>query len=348
MTLEKPLRLALIGTGHPHSLPYQVLLKNLPEVDVVAVYDDGGEVIEENRSLPVYHNLDKLIASERFDAALVTVPNERGLECVLPLVDAGKHVLADKPVCRNGAEMRRILSRVEARGVRFAAGYQNRFQPAHERARALVRSGALGELFAVQGHLFTTDVHARGPEHFLFRKDVSGGGILHWLGCHVLDLMLDLIPSEPVDVSGHVSTLSGTGIDVEDVGGFSVRFANGVVGTLLAGYTIPFETDSPYVESPKDTALTLWGSRGRITYEPMGTQGSESWYQAQGERPVREARSFALPPFPGYTGWLGKRMIEDFAASIAEGRPPRAGAKDNLKVLNVLDAVYHERNKDGV
>ncbi len=339
-TLERPLRLALVGTKHPHSSLYQELLRHIPSVEVVAVCDDGGGVIPANQALPIVTDLDELLARESFDAAVVTVPNNRGVQTLLPLAAAGKHILADKPVCRNADEMRRILAETERAGVCFAVGYNNRFQPAHERAREQVRSGELGTLFAVQGHLFTTDVRARDPEHFLFDREVSGGGVLHWLGCHVLDLMLDLVPSEPVDVTGHVSTLSQMDLNVEDVGGFSVRFANGVVGTLVAGYTIPFETDSPYLESPKDTELTVWGSRGRLTYQPMGPNAVAEWYQAQGDQPVRESREYLLPPFPGYTGWLGKRLVDDFVASVNEGRPPRAGARDNLKVLDVLDAVY--------
>lgn len=338
-------RMALVGTSHPHSALYQELLANMEAVEVAAICHDGGTVIEPFARVPVYESVEELLAAARFDAALVTVLNNRAVAAILPLVAAGKHVLADKPVCRSAGEMRAIVDAVERYGVTFAVGYQNRFQPAHERARLLARSGQLGPIFAVQGHLFTTDVRSRGANHDLFRRAVSGGGILHWLGCHVLDLMLDLVESEPVAVCGQISTLSGTGIDVEDVGGLTVRFANGVIGTLLAGYTIPFETDSPYATSPKESALTVWAGRGHLTYEPLGSRYWETWYGVRDDVLGRSFNEYQLPPFPGYTGWLGKRLVEDFLAAIAEGRPPRAGARENLKVLEILDAVYRVREE---
>ena len=346
--MQAPLRLAVVGTLHPHSVLYQRLLPHVDAVETVAIVHDGGAIAPEMRHLPVYDRLEDLLRSAGVDAALLVVPNDKGREAACALADSGKHVLADKPVCRSAREMREIAAAVRKAGVTFAVAYQRRFHPVHRRARELLRSGALGPLFNVHVHLVTTDIPSRGPGHYLFQKDRSGGGILHWLGCHVIDLVRDLTGMEFAEVRGAIGKVSGVPVDVEEVAAVSFRLENGAAGSITAGYAIPFDSDSPYLESPKDAEIAAWGGRAKLVYEPFGERLElRRFVAARGEPLVETCAEFPLPRVPGYEGWLGKSVVEDFARAVREGARPCASEIDNLRVLEVLEAVYERSGLAG-
>lgn len=334
-------RLALVGTAHPHSALFQELLLHMPQVEVAAVYDDGGPVVEGLRKAPRFDSIERLLARDGFEAALVTVPNDRGAEVACQLVEAKKHLLVDKPVCRTAAEMRQIVEAVRKAKVKFAVGYQRRFHPAHQRAKAWVRSGEPGAVRTLLARLVTTDAASRGVDHYLFSKARSGGGVLHWLGCHVIDLIRDLTGSELCDVRGVSANVSEAPIDVEEVAALSFRLERGGAGSLVAAYAIPFASDSPYKESPKDSEIALYGSRGKVAYEPFGERVELVRYQGgEGTALVERFDQHALPPVPGYEGALGRALVHDFLEAIGEDRPPSATEVDNLRVLEVIEAAY--------
>lgn len=335
------LRIAVVGTLHPHSTLYQELLLHMPQVEVAAVCDDGGAVVDGLREVPRYDSLDRLLPGGRFDAALVTVPDDQGAEVACRLVEAGKHLLADKPVCRNAAEMRAIVEAVRRAKVKFAVGYQRRFHPVHQRARAWVRSGQAGALRTVAARLITTDAIARGIDHYLFQKERSGGGVLHWLGCHLIDLVRDLTGSELVEVKALAGNTGDVPVDVEEVAALSFRLECGAVGSLLAAYAIPFTSDSPYKESPKESEIAAYGSRGKVTYEPFGDRLELVHYRAGEGSPLLERyEQHALPPVAGYEGALGRALVLDFIEAIRDDRPPSATEIDHLRVLEAIDAAY--------
>ncbi len=339
--MKHPLRLAIVGTQHPHSALFQQLLPHIGGVAPVAILHDGGTITGEMRRLPVYDELDELLRSEEFDAALLVVPNDMGRDMACALIDAGKHVLADKPVCRSAQEMREIVEAVRKSRVKFAVAYQRRFHPVHQRARQLVRSDDFGALFNVHAHLITTDIPSRGPDHYLFQNKRSGGGILHWLGCHVIDLVRDLSGLEFVDITGTIGRVSDAPVDVEEVASVSFRLQNGAAGSITVGYAIPFDSDSPYKESPKDAQIAAWGGRAKLAYDPFGERLEVRRFRGEfGEPLVESFDEFALPAIPGYEGWLGKSVVEDFARSVIEDRRPSATEIDNLRVLEAMEAVY--------
>ena len=335
------LRLAIVGTVHPHSPLYQELLLHMPQVEIAAVYDDGGTVVEGFERVPRYDSLDRLLTRARFEAALVTVPNDRGGEVCCRLVEAKKHVLADKPVCRTAEEMRQVVEAVRKAKVKFAVGYQRRFHPVHQRAKAVVRAGRAGALRALAARLITTDAASRGADHYLFNRARSGGGVLHWLGCHVIDLIRDLTGSEFAGVEALAGNTGEVAVDVEESAALAFRLECGAVGSLLAAYAIPFASGSPYKESPKESEIAAYGSLAKVAYEPFGDRFELVRYQAEEGAPlVERCGRHALQAVPGYEGALGRALVSDFLDAVRQDRPPSATEVDNLRVLEVIDAAY--------
>lgn len=338
--LQHSVRFGLIGTSHPHSGMYQESLLQMPEVRVVAVYDDGGRINPALSGAAVYTDLAQLLASEELDAALVAVPNDQGAAAAVAVATARVPFLIDKPVCRTASEMRTVVQAVARTGVQCATGYINRFRPTQQRARAIVRSPEFGPVRVVSGYLFATDVASRGPEHYLFQRDRSGGGVLHWLGCHLIDAVRDLLGSELTDVRATLAASSSTLTDVEELGALTFRFESGAIGSIAAGYVFPHASASPYERSPKDALISVWSTRARLDYEPLGEELTLTWLAPTAGKPAVERFRFPLEPEPGYVGPLGRLLIEELMASVREGREPVVNERDNLRVLEVLDAVY--------
>ena len=337
---QQPVRFGLIGTDHPHSSMYRQSLLQMPDVQVVAVYDDGGTGGAGLPDARVYGDLADLLEHEELDAALVTVPNDAGAEVAVALASARLPFLIDKPVCRTAGEMRAVVKAVADAGVQCATGYINRFRPTQQRARTLVRSAEFGPVRAVSGHLFATDVASRGPEHYLFQHSRSGGGVLHWLGCHVIDAVRDVVGSELTHVNATLAPASTADIDVEELGAFTFRLTNGAVGSIVTGYVFPHDSRSPYEHSPKDTLVSVWSTKARLDYQPLGENLTLTWFAPPPGSPSVERLRLPLPPEPGYGGPLGRLLIQELIDSVRDGRDPTVNERDNLKVLEVLDAVY--------
>ena len=290
VTPATPLRIAIVGTEHAHSRSYQEILTQLSSARITAFLDDGGTIISALQDRPRYDDLEALLEKEPFEAAIVTVPPDQAPDVLVRLAAAGKHMLCDKPVCRTAAEMQQVLSAVERHGVRFAAGYPNRFRPVQERAKALIQQGRLGTVFALQASLFTTSVSARGADSYAFKKARSGGGILSWLGCHFIDMLLDITDRPVTGVKGFVATLGGDDIDVEDAGTLTIQFEGGAIADLMAGYTMPRNIDDPRQVLPEGH-LAIGVGQPREARTRTVRQPCSSWWITRRTASGRSVRS---------------------------------------------------------
>src|SRR5262249_43229194 len=130
-----------------------------------------------------------LLARSDVTVVLITLPNSATPSVITQAANSSKHVLCEKPCARSSAELRPALDAVRRNNVKFAAFYVWRAQPAVQKLRGLVRDGAIGRLTSAELRMVTTQVALRDPSHWLFRRDLAGGGIATWLGCHWFDLL---------------------------------------------------------------------------------------------------------------------------------------------------------------
>ena len=192
--MNTPIRLAFIGVDHPHGAHWRELLRNFNEqLKITASVPEFGGALtsleEIYADLPRFRSVEHLIADAAadFDAAVVCLPNNQGPAAVTALANAGKHILCEKPVGRNAAEIRQMAEVLLQSGVAFQNGFVWRYDDAANRLRNMVQEGRFGKLFSVEMTYVTSDVIRRGPNHYLFDAEVSGGGFFSWLACHHLD-----------------------------------------------------------------------------------------------------------------------------------------------------------------
>jgi predicted dehydrogenase len=319
---------------HSHAAGYRETLLHLPEAQLVAGYDSDLAAARARlgpalASLPLYDHLPALLSRERPEAVLVALPSDAAPEAVVVCAEAGVHCFVEKPVARTTAELAPIEEAVRRSGVTFHLGYTRRFTAAGSTLRALVERGLLGETQSVEGRWITSSVRSRDPGHYAFSRARSGGGILHWLGCHWLDLMRYVTGLEVAGVAAVLETRSGEAIDVEDTAALALRFANGAVGSLHAAYTAGGD----------DLYFALRGTLGWARWErslPEITAYSEhpSWRPAP-----QRTLAFRLPAVPGYGGAAGRESVRRFFAAFRDGVSPMFTTADARRVLEVLDAA---------
>ena len=183
-------------------------------------------------------------------------------------------MLAEKPIGQTAADTERVLAVAERTGRMLGVCYPNRANPAVMDARRMVADGVIGPLVSVEMRMITTQVRFRDPQHWLFRSEYAGGGILSWLGCHYIDMMRYITGDEIVSVAAETATRSGEDIDVEDVAVLSLRFRSGAVGTLHTGYMLALSGGGYHNQTGYDTYVGVNGQTGRLYWSSDGRPAS--------------------------------------------------------------------------
>lgn len=336
------MNVAMIGLTHPHSDMYLETLDQIDGVTGVSLYDPDEKIAhkvasEFRKTDGVFGNLDQLLAQTEISHAIVAVPNNQAVATLTQLIGAGKNVFTEKPTARTAAEFEDVISVLAQEPVGFAVAYTNRWHPAVQQIRDLVQGQAIGRLTSVELRMVTTQVHLRDPHHWLFQREIAGGGILSWLGCHMLDLLRYMTGEEISSVAAQLATTSGEGITVEDTAAVSMRLSGGAVGTLHAGYLLT-SGGTGYRGAGYDRAIHLRGTQGTITYQFNGPVVLESVATAWCRASPRTF-DFSISSTPGYGGMHGVDFVRSFLFD-APADPTLAGPGDALRVLETLDAIY--------
>ncbi|MBD95736.1 MAG: hypothetical protein CL482_15995 [Acidobacteria bacterium] len=332
-----------VSTPHPHSVLHMKTLDVLDAIETVHVCGLEGEDVdmlaaETDKVASTTNNLDELLAREDIDALVVSVRND-----VCPMVleagiAAGKGSLFEKPGALCADDLRRIMELAKARGLVMGAMFQNRTNPKVVETREARRDGALGTVMAVEGRMVTSQVRYRDPNHWLFRKGMSGSGILSWLGCHHIDLMSYMMEERIVEVTALLGNQNPERLEVEDTAMLAVRFEGGGLGSLHAGYHLP-GSDAGYTGASYDSFLALRGSKGYARM-PMEEDGYTLYSQAPGWEALGEQyRSFSPPDSKAYGGFAGERFLEDYLQAIRTGGEAPAPIEAAVHVLEVIDAA---------
>jgi predicted dehydrogenase len=336
--------IALVGIDHPHVEEWHSTLLAVPELAPVAHYDPNpAEAVQllahPFDQLPVYGDLGELLAAHQIQAALVMLPLREAERALMALGQAGIHILAEKPVARTAGAMAAVMGTLAPDTV-FYAGYCWRVDPMIQQFASLLDAGILGQIWSIEMSWITSRVGRRegepahrDPASYLFRSEVSRGGMLQWLGCHFVDLMVHLAQQPVTSVMALTARQTTDEIDVEDTASCLLRFGDGALGSLNVGYLLP---------SGNQMFIGLRGSLGWAHWDAMAGRR----YTVHSEHPswiAAPTRHFEVPrpPLTTYGAGMGELLLRDFVRCIDEnGREPIYTASDACHVLQVLDAAY--------
>ena len=200
--------------------------------EFVAVASRDGakaEAFARANGLPLaFGSYEEMLASDALDAVYVALPISMHAEWTVKALEAGKHVLCEKPFVTTAEDADRCFAAAESAGRLCAEALMWRYHPQTALARELVRGGAIGDLLLVRAAL-TVDV----PEGDIRRVKSLGGGSFLDLGCYCVSA-LRLFGGEPQRVHAE-AVYDDDGVDLRMVA--SLRLGNGVLGQLDVGLT---------------------------------------------------------------------------------------------------------------
>lgn len=342
------LRVGVVGLEHYHVTGWVNSLELFRDrLEIVALYDPdpargatlaptyhdphlSSALDEAYRSVPFFTDLDALLASQKIDLALVTLPNAAIPDAIIRLGEAGVHMLVDKPGARTAAEAEPAFQAARQAGVKVAVGLGRRYGRGWQDAKAMIEQGRLGNLLTTEAIFNTSSVSVRNPRNQLFDRELSGGGIFHWLGVHDIDQLLWQTGDEIVEVQAMLGNVGGHPIEVEDAISVGLRYASGALGTIHYAYALP--------RTASDGYLAFRGVNGSIKIAPDGTL---TWFGGGTHLdPVTAQETvYTNRAVPGY-GATGAAVIEDLISAIDQDRDPMATGKDLIRALRIIDAAY--------
>lgn len=336
-------RFAQIGVGEPHASGFRETLRLVDGAELVAAFGRDRAVAEaelaaESGKVRLYDDVETLLREEKPDAVMISLPPVETAATIALAAGYGCHILAEKPCARTAAEFRPALAAIEQSGVAFATGYMRHLSPAALAIKEILAQGMLGELISAEANFLTASVKRRNPDHWLFKRDMCGGGILHWLGCHWLDLFRFVTGAEVTEVAAILETRSGEAIEVEDVATVSLRYSNGMLGSVHCAYVLD--------ASPDQVSIRVSGRLGWLTWDGVGPEVRvRSTHPAWATAPTRTLR-FEADEVPGYGGAMGLLAMQRFVASFTDRSQAAFSPLDALRILEVLDAA-NESSRGG-
>ena len=258
------IRAAVVGLGKM-GLSHLAILRTHPEIDVVAVCDTSGIMLNGlNRytGLKIYSDYSELLEKEPLDAVLIATPSRVHGTMVKQALDKNLHVFCEKPFCLDVAQGRDLVELAKHKGVINQVGYHYRFLGTFIEARRLLASNLIGKLHHIRAEAYGPVVlRSKG---MTWRSSKSeGGGCLFDYACHAVDL-INFLYTIPTRVEGTILNRVFSA-DVDDEVYSTFFFSDGVTGQLAANWS-----DESFRKMSMQ--ITFWGTNGRMRIDRQEIQ----------------------------------------------------------------------------
>lgn len=329
-------RAAIIGCGDVSAVHFEALA-TMPDATLVAVCDPDPERLAAAMAahgVPGYADHLSLLAEAAPDVVHITTPHNTHASLASDCLNAGVHVIVEKPLAHTLEEGRRLAELAATSKAKIGVCFQNRYNATAQAMHALLTSGELG---AVTGAAATV-MWQRTPEYYINRPwrgtwAGGGGGLMMNQAIHTVDLLQWLV-GEVASVSGHSSTrFLGDTIDVEDTTEFVAEHANGARSAFYA--TLANATNAPVTLDIVTEKATL-SLRGDLTVT-----------YADGRVDVISERQ-AGSGGRAYWGASHELLIADFYAKLADPEPFWINPAEAEKSLRIVKDVYAQSYPDRV
>jgi len=266
------------------------------------------------------------------DMVIVATMNDALAPVTLAAVQAGKHVLVEKPAARHVGELDPVIEAAAQAGVCVRVGFNHRYHPALRKAFELLAAGALGELMFLRGR-YGHGGRAGYDREWRADPRVSGGGELIDQGVHLIDLARCFL-GDFSQVSGYAHTYFWQ-MPVDDNAFLTLRTAKQQVAFLHVSCT----------EWKNLFSLEIYGRDAKLHIEGLGgSYGTErlAYYKMLPEMGPPATTIWEYPR--GDDSW--QLEFQDFLEDIRQGRTPSAGLADAQAALRIVDQIYQECGYD--
>lgn len=327
-----PVKYGVIGCGAIAQRRHLPECVNNPESKLVALADPVKERVEflaTKYGAKAYSDYKEILADPTIDAVVVAGPNSLHMTQTIEALNAGKHVLVEKPMATTREDAKAMIEAARKTGKFLMIGLNQRLMPPHVKAKKLLQSGAIGNVFA-----FRTAFQHPGPEgwsvdagkSWFFKKGQAFMGVTGDLGVHKADLLRWLLGQEFTEVNGIVSTLDkrdneGKLIDLDDNAYLTLKTAGNITGSMILSWTN---------YGPEENYTVLYGQHGVLS---IGTDPNYTVVidYRNGERELHKTGAIATN-----TAQVASGIIDAFTKSIATNTPPEIDGMEGYKSLDVI------------
>jgi UDP-N-acetylglucosamine 3-dehydrogenase len=270
-----------------------------------------------------------LLKMGEIDAVVVSGPNALHASQTIDALNAGKHVLCEKPMAISREEAKSMIAAAEKNKKYLMIGLNQRLMPPHVRAKEILKTGRLGNVLS-----FRTAFKHPGPEgwsvdaakSWFFRKDQAFMGVTGDLGIHKADLMRWLLDQEFTEVGGLITTLDkrdaeGNLIALDDNAYLTLKTSGGVIGSMILSWT-NYGLEENYT--------VLYCQNGVMSLGTDPTYGVVVDYK-NGERELHKVGEMSTNVKQVPSG-----VIDSFTRNILEGKAPEIDGMEGYKSLDVI------------
>ncbi len=349
--MSKLVRIGVVGTSWWADLWHLPSLKSHPAASVMAICGrtrDPAEALARKYSIPaVFSDYREMIDKGNLDAVIVAAPDDVHYAVTMDALEAGLHVLCEKPLAVTSTQARAMYVKAEAAGVRHMTFFTYRWMPYYRHLRQLVDDGIVGRGFHCS--IRYIGGYGRSPAYGWRFDRRRGSGILGDLGSHAIDLARWYM-GEVVRVSAHLATFvaragpPGAAFDpANDTASLLLEFKNGAQGTLHVSAA------AHVGERGGEQAVRLYGEGGTLEadasfegYEVRALRDGEEHFQTLTvPDPLWEGANRSRPLFDQVLAMHQSQSIgcRAFVDAILEGRPASPSFYDGWKAQQVIEAA---------
>ena len=303
------------------------MIPGMNQADNCQLYAIAGRSAEKARRFQeeygfekAYGSYDELLSDELVQAVYVPLPNDIHCEWVKKALKAGKHVLCEKPLAMNTAQVTEMFEKARQEGRILMEAYAYLHSPYVKSLQETIANGEIGEVDYIDTAFVTQGYH----EDFRLHKE-QGGGAMYDLGCYCTTMILSLIESVPKQVKA-CATFTDLGVD--EMTSALITFENQVSASFHVGMALGKNTNSRY------DRLYIHGSRGSIRSDVEYNQEGTVSYQVFTESGIRKKtvevpNNYALE-------------VEQLGRCILEGEKPHISDAFSIRNAQLIDSVFSE------
>jgi predicted dehydrogenase len=336
IAMPKTIQVGVITNAEgAHLDAYFASLAKADEVAGVVLADPSGATVGRARTAlgkklqGIHKGAGEMLKKVRPAMALASLPADVASAAIDEALEAGCHVLTEKPACVEGAEFDKLVRKANEKHRHLMLALANRLHPGVQEARRLLHKGVLGRVYAVEIHLVADQTRLTQPAYraaWYCQKKRAGGGHLIWLGIHWLDLALYVTGLRVQQVTGFTGVVGGQPIDIEDSAAVALAFnSRNVFGTMISGY---------YLDRGYHSHLKIWGEHGWLNLAAVEDAPLE-WYSTRANKNA-QVQTFKYPR--GERGYF-PFVRAGVRASAGLQNAPITG-EECLHVLRTIFGVY--------
>lgn len=339
-------RIGIIGMGNMGRFHANDLLDGkVPRGELAAVGSTSPHKLEEykEKGVQIFGSGEEIIASGAIDALLIATPHYQHTSLGVAALEAGLHIMVEKPISAHKADAERLIAAAAARPDQvFGAMFQLRVEPRYQKIRELVQGGELGDLVRVLWIMtdwFRSEAYFQSGGWRATWKG-EGGGVLLNQCLHQLDAM-QWITGMPSKVRSHVGIGSWHDIEVEDDVTCYMEFANGASGAFI--------TSSG--ETPGSNRFEIAGTKGRLILEndtltlTRNAVPSDEWCKTSKIGFQKPETTVEEIPIPGADA-PHATLMTNFVNAILDGEALIAPGPEGLGSVELANVMVYSGLKD--